>query len=215
MGFFRPEYWNGLPCLPPGDLPNPGIETRSPALWVDSLLSEPLEKPKRCSWYLFLALINEPSWLSEGLPARGDLGLHASFILQLHYLPCEDFKAVVFVCINPERGRRDLGSSHLGSVNRPAIDMVPIIPTPLPSAGTLLHGTPLSKKGGNVDVCPSSRESGLGALWAPISVTGWLIHMFGQLWRGGNGCLEWVVEGDFETVHTLKERIWRITLFVL
>ena len=26
MGFSRHEYWNGLPCLPPGDLPNPGIK---------------------------------------------------------------------------------------------------------------------------------------------------------------------------------------------
>jgi len=27
MGFSRKEYWNGLPCLSPGDLPNPGIES--------------------------------------------------------------------------------------------------------------------------------------------------------------------------------------------
>ena len=33
-----------MPCSPPGDLPNPGIEPRSPALQVDSLLSEPLGK---------------------------------------------------------------------------------------------------------------------------------------------------------------------------
>ena len=32
MEFSRQEYWSGLPCLPPGDLPNPGIELRSPAL---------------------------------------------------------------------------------------------------------------------------------------------------------------------------------------
>ena len=30
MGFFRQEYWSGLPCPPPWDLPNPGIETASP-----------------------------------------------------------------------------------------------------------------------------------------------------------------------------------------
>ena len=39
-GFSRQEYWGGLPCPPPGDLPNPGIKPRSPALQVDSLLSE-------------------------------------------------------------------------------------------------------------------------------------------------------------------------------
>ena len=26
MGFSRQEYWSGLPCLPPGDLPNPGVK---------------------------------------------------------------------------------------------------------------------------------------------------------------------------------------------
>ena len=29
MGFSRQEYWNGLPCPPPGDLPDPGIEPES------------------------------------------------------------------------------------------------------------------------------------------------------------------------------------------
>ena len=32
MGFSKQEYWSGLPCPPPGDLPYPGIEPRSPAL---------------------------------------------------------------------------------------------------------------------------------------------------------------------------------------
>ena len=41
-GFSRQEYWSGLPCLPPGDLPSPGIEPRFPAVQVDSL---PLESP--------------------------------------------------------------------------------------------------------------------------------------------------------------------------
>ena len=27
MDFSRQEYWSGLPCPPPGDLPDPGIET--------------------------------------------------------------------------------------------------------------------------------------------------------------------------------------------
>ena len=29
MGFSRQEYWSGLPCPPPGDLPDPGIEPAS------------------------------------------------------------------------------------------------------------------------------------------------------------------------------------------
>ena len=44
-GFSRQEYWRGLPCAPPGVLPNPGIEPRSPTLQADSLPSEPPEKP--------------------------------------------------------------------------------------------------------------------------------------------------------------------------
>ena len=44
LGFFRQEYWNGLPFPPSGDLPNPGIEPRCPALQADSLQSEPPRK---------------------------------------------------------------------------------------------------------------------------------------------------------------------------
>ena len=36
----RQEYWSGLPFLSPGDLPEPGIEPRSPALEAESLPSE-------------------------------------------------------------------------------------------------------------------------------------------------------------------------------
>ena len=41
MGFSRQEYWSGLPFPSPEDLPDPGIEPRSPALRVDALPSEP------------------------------------------------------------------------------------------------------------------------------------------------------------------------------
>ena len=46
MEFSRPEYWSGLPFPSPGDLPNPGIDPRSPALQVDYLPLEPQGKPK-------------------------------------------------------------------------------------------------------------------------------------------------------------------------
>ena len=45
-GFSRQEYKNGLPCPPPGDLPNPRTEPRSPILQADSLQSEPPGKLK-------------------------------------------------------------------------------------------------------------------------------------------------------------------------
>ena len=40
MGFFRQEYWSGLPFPSPRNLPNPGIKPRSPALHADSLPTE-------------------------------------------------------------------------------------------------------------------------------------------------------------------------------
>jgi len=48
MGFFKQEYWSGLPFPYPGDLPDPGIKLESPvspALQTDSLPTEPSEKP--------------------------------------------------------------------------------------------------------------------------------------------------------------------------
>ena len=45
MEFPRQEYWSRLPCPPPGDLPNPGLEPTSPTLQTDSLPSEPPGKP--------------------------------------------------------------------------------------------------------------------------------------------------------------------------
>ena len=46
MELSRPEYWSGEPFPSPGDLPNPGIEPRSPALQADSLPTEPPGKPQ-------------------------------------------------------------------------------------------------------------------------------------------------------------------------
>ena len=49
MGSSRQEYWNGLPCPPPGDLPDPEIEpvsAVSPALQALSLPTEAPGKPQ-------------------------------------------------------------------------------------------------------------------------------------------------------------------------
>ena len=45
MGFSRQEHCSGLSCLPPGDLPDPGIQPRLPVLPADSLPYESPEKP--------------------------------------------------------------------------------------------------------------------------------------------------------------------------
>ena len=71
MEFSRPEYWNGLLFLPPGDLPDPGIKPGSPALQADSLPTELSGKPpvklKHC---LFLPTKSGPfvyALSSEGM----------------------------------------------------------------------------------------------------------------------------------------------------
>ena len=46
MGFFGQEHWSGLPFPLPGDLPDPGIEPRSPALQADSFTTELPGNPK-------------------------------------------------------------------------------------------------------------------------------------------------------------------------
>ena len=48
MGFPRQEYWSRLSFPSPGNLPNPGIKPRSPALQADSLTSEPTGKHLEC-----------------------------------------------------------------------------------------------------------------------------------------------------------------------
>ena len=45
MGFSRQEYWSGLPLPSSGDLPDPGIEPRSPTLRADAFPSEPPGEP--------------------------------------------------------------------------------------------------------------------------------------------------------------------------
>ena len=46
MEFSRQEYWSGLPFPSPGDLPDPGIEPRSPTLQADTSSTEPPGNPK-------------------------------------------------------------------------------------------------------------------------------------------------------------------------
>ena len=53
MAFSRQEYWNGMPCPSPGDLPDPGIEPWSPALQADSVPSEPPGEPIYLYIFLF------------------------------------------------------------------------------------------------------------------------------------------------------------------
>ena len=81
MGLSSQGYWSGLPCPPPGALPNPWIEPRSPTLQVESLLSEPPGVPKNTG-------VCNQSLLQGNFPTQGwNWGLlHCRQILyQLRY----------------------------------------------------------------------------------------------------------------------------------
>ena len=54
LGFSRQEYWSGLPFPSPGDLSDPGIKPRSPALQADALTSEPPGKPYKLLYLLYM-----------------------------------------------------------------------------------------------------------------------------------------------------------------
>ena len=69
MGFSRQEYWSGLPFAPPGELPNPGIEPRSPTLLADALPTEICEKSHIFSDKVF-GKLGFPGGASGKEPAR-------------------------------------------------------------------------------------------------------------------------------------------------
>ena len=93
MGFSRQEYWSGLPFPSPGDLPDPGIEPRFPALQADTLTSEPPGNSRRwvmedlaliyvikCSAYVFMV---------SGLTFRSLI--HFEFIFVYGVRKCSNF----------------------------------------------------------------------------------------------------------------------------
>jgi len=54
MAFSRQEYWSGKLFPSPGNLPNPGIEPRSPALQVDSLHLSHQGSPRNLEWVAYI-----------------------------------------------------------------------------------------------------------------------------------------------------------------
>ena len=77
MEFSRSEYWSGLPCPSPGDLPNPGIEPRSPALQADSLPAEPLGKPNQLDK---ASVLQSQRWELFGSQCSKTLRLHYTVV---------------------------------------------------------------------------------------------------------------------------------------
>jgi len=70
MGFSRQEYWRGLPFPPPGDLPNPGMESASPAFAGGFFTTEP---PGKLVWRC-RCLVTVPHIASIGVVALLALG---------------------------------------------------------------------------------------------------------------------------------------------
>ena len=68
MEFSRLEYWSRKPFPSPGDPPNPGIETWSPALQADSSQAEPQGKPKNTE-------VGSLSFLQRILPSQNRTGV--------------------------------------------------------------------------------------------------------------------------------------------
>ena len=60
---FSRQYWSGLPCPPPGVLPEPGIEPRSPTLQADSLPAEPPEKQSGLCYFVKVVWTNWYTYL--------------------------------------------------------------------------------------------------------------------------------------------------------
>ena len=79
MEFSRKEYWSGLPCCSPGDLPNTGLEPRCPALQADSLLSEPPGKSnKYCNNHQMLQMYVPVPMMVPGV--RGERGDSSTWV---------------------------------------------------------------------------------------------------------------------------------------
>ena len=97
MEFSRPEYWSGEPFPSPGDLPNPGMEHRFPALQVDSLPAEPQRRSKNTgvgSLFLLQGIFSTQ---------RSNWGLlHCRQILfQLSYQGSPILHMIVYKYVNP------------------------------------------------------------------------------------------------------------------
>ena len=79
MEFPRQEYWSGLPCPPPGDLPNPGIELRSLTslalsgkFFITSATWEALPPPcSSCQWDCKPLTLFLPSVMRTACPRWG------------------------------------------------------------------------------------------------------------------------------------------------
>ena len=108
MGFSRQEYWSGLPFPSPGDLPNPGIEPRSPALQAYSLPSKPLDLPRNfifissSSFFFFFFCCTGFSLLHGLFSSCSEQGYSVGAVCRLHCSGFSSFRlwALQHVCFS-------------------------------------------------------------------------------------------------------------------
>ena len=108
MGFSRQEYWSGLPFPSPGNLPNPGIEPRSPTLQTDTLPSEPPGKSNTwlISWSKWKVKVKVAQWcltlcnpMDCNLPGSSVHGILQARILERVAIPRSLLNVSGFLCI--------------------------------------------------------------------------------------------------------------------
>ena len=91
MGLSRQQNWSGLPCPPPGDVPDPETELTSPTMQADSLLlshqGSPFLRGKICHFYTltFLGYINMDVDLNLDIDTDIDLALTAQLITLIYF----------------------------------------------------------------------------------------------------------------------------------
>jgi len=73
-GILQEEYWRGLPFPSPGDLPDPGIEPESPALWA-SLVAQLVKNPPAMQETQFDSWVEKIHWRRDRLPTPVFLSL--------------------------------------------------------------------------------------------------------------------------------------------
>ena len=79
MGFSRQEYWSGLPFPPPGDIPHPGTESKSPTLAGGFFITEPCGKPLGSKY-------KSSKYYNLGLFTAWDMFLFKSHLFNKTYL---------------------------------------------------------------------------------------------------------------------------------
>ena len=114
MGFSRQEYWSGLPFPSPGDLPDPGIEPRSPALEAAALTSEPQGSLLwNTTMIVFLAditLMNLSSlaFWSDGNSEKANVLIHFYLVLTMRMKDSVSFSNLACHCSFTERFAHNL-----------------------------------------------------------------------------------------------------------